>query len=343
VDIREVIFLLLLMVLVWNVPQAEVKPRWPLFHQGINLLAWAALIMLACNRWQAEIVVIALGNIATVTMDMAFPLKYSAIDSLHYRERCLFFYHWSLLSAGLVLFNWFCLRRLSREWSAGTVRRWIWAGLLTGGILAVSSYVVWIWVRGLREISPYLAEVGVIQPFHGWIAIAAIYLVLITTIAYGMSADTMPAIRSSSAVWRRNSDKYYHEWRSVLLGLAIAIIVFRYYSSYQLISIYHGLLSFDMISVNIGSYHPYTPPVYSFYFFAYTFFSRPWDLLWTGLLILCIVRGFRPRSNMNGLQVEVPRIRWAKFITIWLATAAFVVSGTLALVWMLFSLWLKCY
>jgi hypothetical protein len=80
---REPIVLLLLMVIVWNVPQAEVKPKRPLFHRGVNLLAWTVLIVLAYNRWQEETVVPAMLNIATVTMDMAFPLKYSAIDPLH--------------------------------------------------------------------------------------------------------------------------------------------------------------------------------------------------------------------------------------------------------------------
>jgi hypothetical protein len=167
---------------------------------------------------------------------------------------------------------------------------------------------------------------------------AAMYLVLITAMAYRMTVEKTPAGRASYAVWRRNSDQYYHEWRSVLLGLAVAIIVFRYYCSIH--TSWVGLLPFDMISVNSRSY-PRSPPVYSLYFFANTFFSRPMDLLWTGLLILCIVRGFRPLPTAYGLQVDIPRFRWSKFIAIWLAAAAFVVSGALALVWMSFSLWLK--
>jgi uncharacterized Tic20 family protein len=339
-NISEAILLLLLMVIVGCVPQAEVKPKWPLFHQGVSLLAWAVLLTLAYNRWQEESVMPALTHIATVTMDMAFPLKYSAIDPVHYRKGCLFFYHWSLVSAGLVLFNWLCLRRLARQWSASIIRRWFWAGLLTAGVMAVGSYFVWIWVRGLREFSPYIAEVGILrQPLHCWLGMTAMYLVLIMVTAYRMTVDRKPAPLASSVSWRRNCDKYYHEWRGVLLGLGIAIIGFRYFFNYKLQAL-NQVIPFDTISVNWRTYGP-RPPVYSFRFFADTFFSRSMDLLWTGLLILCIVRAFGPRQKSNQIQAELPRVSWEKFITIWLATAAFLVSGTLALVWMSFGLWLN--
>jgi hypothetical protein len=342
VEIGEAILLLLLMVVVGSVPKTEVwRPTWPLFHQGVNLLAGAALIALAYNRWQEESVVPAITHTATVTMDMAFPLKYSAIDSVHYRQRCLFFYHWSLLSAGLVLINWLCLLRLARQWSAGIVRRWIWAGLLTGGVMAVSSYFVWIWVRGLHEISPYCAEVGIVKlPLHYWLGMTTMYLILITVIAYQMTADKNPTLDTSFISWRINCDRYYHEWRAVLLGLAIAILVFRYFFSYKL----HAsmdLLPFDTISINLKTSGSWPPPIYSFRFFANTFFSRPIDLLWTGLLILCIVRAFAIRPTREKPLSDIPHINFAKFITLWLATAAFVVSGSLALVWMNFGLWLN--
>jgi hypothetical protein len=124
------------------------------------------------------------------------------------------------------------------------------------------------------------------------------------------------------------------------MGLAIAIIVFRYFFGYKLQAIFE-VIPFDTISVNLRSYGTWQQPIYSFRFFASIFFSRPIDLLWTGLLILCIVRAFAKRPARENLQSDLPRINLPKFITIWLATAAFVVSGSLTLVWMSFGLWLN--
>jgi hypothetical protein len=56
------------------------------------------------------------------------------------------------------------------------------------------------------------------------------------------------------------------------------------------------------------------------------------DFFWTGLLILAIVCALSPRNAVS-CEATLPLIKRA-------AAAAFVVSSSLALVWMSFSLWL---
>jgi hypothetical protein len=335
--IREAILILLVMTILGSIPHAQPKLKRPCWQWLINFFTWALAITICLIVWMDEAYYVMIGHFATVEMDRAFPLKYSAIDPLHYRERCLFFYHWAIISGAIVLFNWICLSSLARQWSAGIVRRCLWALLFLSGITAVGSNVIWIFACGLRQISLYFAEVVMQFPTHYWIAIGLLLTVLITVMTYQMAVNRNPMPKESPMSWRRNTGDYFHEGRYFLLGLAVAIVAFRIYASYEVFQQEPCMFSI------FGSPERFVKSFYSWPMFVKIFFYRPMEFLWTGLLMLVIFRAFAGRSDANQLQAALPRLNRAKFITIWLATAALVVSGTLALVWMSFSLWLTRY
>jgi hypothetical protein len=328
---REAAMILILLLIVASVPHARRKPKWPPVYWLINLAAWWLAISICLKYWKDETCIAHLVHIATIGIDISFPLKFSRIDPTQYRDRCALFYHWSMISAAIVIFNWICLRCLARQWSKGAVRRWIGSVLFLGGIAAVGSFLVWLYGRGLEQISPYFAEIGPQEPWHCWIAIVLVYFILITAMAYQSSVDYDPLPQPPILSWRKNWDKYYHEWRMVLLGLVIAIVCFRIYCAYE------GQLLAQR-NMPAGFSFPMTP-VFSARFLGEAFFLRPIDYLWTGLILIALFRALAKRTDPNNLRSEIPRVNRAKFTAIWLAAAAFIVTGTLALIWMSFGLW----
>jgi hypothetical protein len=72
------------------------------------------------------------------------------------------------------------------------------------------------------------------EPRDGWIAIATVFLVLTTAMTYPLAIERSRPPKELRVSWRGDGNKYYHEWRTVLLGLAIAIICFRIYCSYEM-------------------------------------------------------------------------------------------------------------
>lgn len=328
---REAAMLLILILIVASVPHVRRKPRWPPLKWIINLIAWCLAIEICLMYWHDQTEIAFLVHIATISIDIARPLKFSQLDSTCYVRCSSFFYHWSIVSGAIVIFNWICLRGLARQWSKGTFRRAVWSALFLSGTAAVGSFLVWLYGRGLEQLSPHFAEVGAQQAWHGWAAIIATYFILITAVAYQLATLPDPIPRPLQRSWRANAHKYYHEWRSVLFGLAAAVVAFRIYAQYEA----QQLVQRHM---QPGFSFPMTP-VFSPRFFGEAFFFRPIDYLWLALVLISIFRALEKRADPRCPQPDVPRVNRAKFVLLWLAAAAFVITSTLALIWMSFGLW----
>ena len=263
---------------------------------------------------------------------MAMPNKYSAIDASLYPRIAHLFFWWSLVSGLIVIINGIFLSRLAQQWSRGIHRRILWSVLLLSGIATTSSFVIWIKTKGLWQISPYFAEVGTRITWHGGVGALLMVAILVTTLAYRMSADHKSLSEESPIIWRVNPRKYYHEWRLVLLPLALVIMGLFIYDSYR------NWLLYKQVSARF-QFTFYGLQQFSFKFLVDQFSEDPVFLLWLALLLLAVQRTFSRRTDPKNPQTALPRIDRVKFVAIWLATAAFTVSGVLTLVWMSFGLW----
>jgi hypothetical protein len=325
---------LLLLLIVGSVPAVKRNFAASWRSRLINGIAWVLAAVICWILWRDETVCGWLALLATNDVDRTFPPKFSLLDVRQYHASCRMFFLWSTFSAAMVVFNWASLRRLAGEWSVRTARRRLWAILVATGIGAVASYLIWLYVWGFWKICPHYAGMPAgSHPTHYWVALALSFFILITAMACPMAVDRSPTPNGPRLSWRRPGGHYYHECRLLLFGMAIAIICFRVCWSYEL----HHLDKFQygIWSENARKF-PWLQPVL---LFAETFMFRPMDFLWAALIFQALFRAFGKRPAADSPQLDIPRINRAKFITLWLATAAFVITGALTLAWVNFGFW----
>jgi hypothetical protein len=330
--ICEAIFELALLTVIASIPFIRKERKRTRLH-GILYFIFCLLAMVLClERWTDLTLIPLLVHIATVGIDYATANKFSIIDARLYPARVHLFFWWSLASGLVVCANGFILVRLAKQWSRGLLRRLTWIALFCLGVAFTASFAAWILARGLGQISPYFAEVGCGTPWQGWIAAAVVAILLATTLAYRMSVEREVSGDIPAVYWRVNSRQYFHEWRLILFLIAAAFL------SMFIIESYRSWVSYQGFASSFGLVGLQPKPFVSFLFLD-AILSRPNHFLSLALLLVLAHRFFRRRPKADDLQIQTPRLNPAKFITLWLATAAFVVSGSLALVWMSFGLW----
>jgi hypothetical protein len=131
--------------------------------------------------------------------------------------------------------------------------------------------------------------------------------------------------------WRRNADKYYHEWRTVLWLLALGVAC----------CFLDGLsILCQIISRILLCLFPYlyVPNAKSWTDISFGLIGMPIPCLWCAVVLLALHRA-TARRPIEQSASDLPRISPAKFAAIWLFTAAVTVSGAVVLVWMSFGFW----
>jgi hypothetical protein len=333
--IRHIMLLLLLLVLVGSVPYVPRQKRSSFVHCGLYLIAYVLAIVFCLEIWMTDTAIHYLTHITTLGMDYAAPAIFSRVNPEIYNSRISIFFWWSLLSGAIVVANWAILTRLARQWSAGIVRRLLWTVLLIIGIASTSAFVIWIKIWGLRGISPDFAEVGSSAPLHCWIAASLVVLILTTVITYRMTINYDQPTDIPQSTWRLNPKKYYHERRCILLFLAIAMICFHY-EIYFLVknAISHGMSGVGLTFSSL--LNSWSELVDSWIGIPY---GVPIDCLLLSVILLALHRAFVRREDPQQPQSELPRINSARFVTIWFAALAVIISGIPTLVWMSLALW----
>jgi hypothetical protein len=327
--IREGILSFLAVMLVGNIPCVYRETGRSFLQRFLNPAACALAAGLCLVQWMNMTWFECEVHFSYLEYNNAFPNIYSLIDAKSYPSRIWLFFWWSVAAGLTVILNAALLNRLAKQWSRGVGRRLLCLGFLSVGIAFVSSYAIWILTRGLREISPYLAEAGNTSSKYSWFAAVAFLAVFVTALAYRLTAERRPLSDDRQISWRANPDKYFDEWRSILLLFAMALIASYFYD------LYRTLYELGFFRRSLAS--SLQPPIMRQLTILVLF--TPPHALWLAVIMLAIHRTFCRRPNPNHCQVDLPCINFAKFITIWLATAAFAVSGTLTLVWMSFGLW----
>jgi hypothetical protein len=227
----------------------------------------------------------------------------------------------------IVIINWAILGRLARQWSTGFKQRLTWIVLLIAGVMFTSTFVIWLYACGLKEISPFLAESCNEAPLHYWISAALVIIVLVTIINYRLAVDRDQIVNMPLIKWRCNPNKYYHEWRAMLLLLMI-IIAFYCLDAFNLLRILFSQIWWGFV-----------PPPNRSWTDIFYLLGIPINCLWLGLILLALHRAFARREDPRQPRSDLPRINPARFLTVWFATLAVTVSGALVLVWMSFAFW----
>jgi hypothetical protein len=325
--LREAVFVLVLLLVVASVPHVARRPRWRRLGRIIEIVACACAAGLCLYRWSDITYTHHLVRFAVNGIDIATSLRHCAINAHDYPRDCALFFYWSLASVVLVIVDWILLQRLAANWSPGEIRRWIWLSLFSLGIAGIGSFVAWVYLRGLRHVAPAFADGGFSVPHHCWIAIGLLLAILTTASAYRLTIERNAIAYGPLMSWRTNRGKYYHEWRTFLVGLAATDIAFRMYEVVLATlqpQIPGGIKRFSFLG-NVGAVYVWMPE----------------GCLWLALVVLALSRAFVRRIDLENPQSDVPRLCIGKFATIWLATAVFLVLASLTLVWMSFGLWLN--
>jgi hypothetical protein len=317
----ESVLFMLLLVLVSSVPYACRKRQPSLLLHWLWIIAIAVVLAFCLLQVFEGGLIMHLVHIATLGIDYSASIEFSSIDPHFYNSRTLWFFWLSLLSGIVVLMNSAILAHLMLHWSMGIRKRIVWLGLLLVGVIVAIAYVVWIYSRGLRDVSPFHAQYCIITPIHFWIAATILLGILATVLTYRTTVERNPIVGSVHVDWRINSHKYYHEWRSLLVFLAISVILFHL-TTYPFL---HTTLNYSWSS--------------SWKEFAQLWLGKPDNLLCLSFLLVLIHRVFARRNDPRQPPVDLPQIVPARFLTIWFATLAVMISGITTLAWMSFALW----
>jgi hypothetical protein len=328
---RTSLLVILFFVIIGSVPYKQRKTPNSILHNILYFVACILAILLCLTRWIDYTMIPHLVHIATIGIDWDHSLKLSSINPRSYNFYVSLFFWWSILSSLIVIVNWVILKYLARKWPVGIGRRLILLSFLTIGVFCASVFVIWIKIYGLCKFSPYLAEAGSPAPWHCWIATIMLVIVLTSLVTYRMTAEHCSIADTPQIAWRRNTHKYYHERWWILLLFAIAIIWFHY----EIFFAQKKAMNLILTSIGQGS---------SLSFSLNDLLVEPWlffptDYLWLSLFLLSFHRAFSRRPDPQQSQIQLPQINPVKFITIWIATAAVMISGGFVFVWTSFALW----
>jgi hypothetical protein len=325
-EIREFSVILLFLAVVGSIPYVRREQRTSILRFCLLLVAYILAIVFCLVTWMSHTLVLHFTHIVTLGIDQAQPIKFDAINPRYYNFYASLFFWWSLISIAFVFVNWLILKHLARQWSAGLKRRLLWSVLLITGIAFASVFVIWININGLCMFSPFLVKAESHRPYFYWIAAALIIIIVATLLTYRMTADYNLLAIAHQASWRQNPNKYYHEKWWLLLLLVVAIVWF------------HGHIFFSLNNTFIPATKSYYRTIIFWPYLLDSWLSRS-GYLWISLILLIIHRAFTRRNDLKHPQAEIPQINPAQFVTVWIATTAFVISGALVLVWMSFALW----
>jgi hypothetical protein len=323
----------MLLAIVGSIPSIQRETKWTPLLVIFYLVASAVAIVFCLQRWMDNTVNYFFVHLATVSIDSSQPEKFAVIDHHHYLANSRYFFAWSLISSLIVVANGFFLCRLANQWSRGMFRRWLWGGLLVAGLVAVGSCVFWIQTNGLKQISPFIAEVASLRFGRTWFSVFILLAMIVTAWTYRMAADWKVAGEVPAQAWRKNSEKYYHEGKVFLVLLIVALLGEYIFVSYQ------DYLQCQAAVQQVGLTGLFGNQAFSFTTLLRNLAANPALYFWLALLVLSITKLFSRRKNIQPPQAEIPRLNLVKFAVVWIAAAAFAVTGGAALAWMSFALW----
>ena len=331
--VAEAVPAILFLVVVGSVPCARRKESPSLLHRGLYAMFCVLAAGLCVEQCIDNTLIYNLVHIAIYGIDSAQPLQLSSVDPRHYRTYTNLLFWWSVSSGAVVIISWTIVVHLARQWSMGPMRRLMWIVLLALGIMEAGAFIFWVYAKGLKAISPCEAETLDGAPLDFWLSAAVLLLVVATVLTYRLAVERERTGDEPEIQWRRNPDKYAHEWRTVLSLLAVGV-VFCYLDGL-------AIVRQAVLQIWLHFFPDPFPPAFvpwTDIFYGLLFF-KPVHCLWCAVVLVALHRAVARRPDEKQLASDLPRTSPVKFAVIWLATAAVTVSGAVVLVWMSFGFW----
>ncbi|MBN1909825.1 MAG: hypothetical protein JW818_08815, partial [Pirellulales bacterium] len=238
-------------------------------------------------------------------------------------------FFWADVSAvGAVLLGAACLVQLARRWERGFASRALW-GLATAVCLAGSAvFGIWWHYFGLKQLSPSYAEgLGGISLKY-WAVVGVAAFMLITTIAWRLARRAAPDDGPRGDSPNDHADLYFHQHQFVLAVLALG--------AGALIGLIIWSMVRQVMSPGVGLVWAF---IQSFPWTLQEIFIEPVGCLVIAVFIISLVATWQRIRRPNDLPSPGAfAVSPGFFITVWLATAAWLVAAALPVTWLGFAI-----
>jgi hypothetical protein len=164
-------------------------------------------------------------HITIVGILSAQPLRWER-DVIFYASSTRINLFYAITTAGVVSLAASCilLWQLSVWWRSFG-RRLVCLGLLFVSLAATFLLLARIATVEIPTISPVLSKFFCLPTWLQWIAVVALVLGLAAAVARRWATPQSPVIAPSRATWRRNSLRYYHERRLLIVPLGVVALL----------------------------------------------------------------------------------------------------------------------
>jgi hypothetical protein len=362
---REAIFTVLLLVVVGSVPAYRPKRYWGAAAYLTQAVLGAAVVAFFLKHVLGEMGIARLVEIAILGISNSFSLHLASNNLVRCVQCTRVFFWWTTASSMLVGFNWYFLNNLARRWWAGAALRGLsrfsrrekpcqakaldsprkmglspsggialgfYSVLAVLGTISTCVFAVWALAIGYPQMNPLMVESRGPITVHCWIALVILFAIVAAASAYRLTADWREGDGTLPDPWRRNADTYYHEWRTLLVLLAVAIVGMNV----QLWFYQTTIPGLGISNVSNMMTRPTAGP--SPMFFPVWFNGRPINYLWLALALLALHRAIC-RRNPWTVRPDLPRINSAQFFALWPLAFAILFSGLFTLAWLSFAIW----
>ncbi len=321
--------------------------------QSVTLLLVTAALLAGCFAWRdpssvreasrwsdaawwlsAVVMVVLVGT----TMLMLYSLVHIAIQGilayLPYSRRGIVmnpamptsrevtaFVRWSYLAGLGVLLNAWLTVQLAASFERRWIRRIAIAALLLVTLTLTCRYLIWVYQMELPRISPIYSEMLFERPQRQWLFAAVLIGIFATAATWRIMQRPSQAKCRLQIDWQERVSRYWHE--RVLVLVLVALVVLEGWVRDMRLSNWMSMFPFDrfmVVSVTFGE------PI------AY--------LRIACLLVIGLVAVRRWRGEEGTSDVWFAALPPARFVLIWLAVVATVVTGVPTFTVFCFAFWL---
>jgi hypothetical protein len=322
-SLRNAIFALSLFLVFAGLDIGKRSARPRRWTPVVNAAMAFAVVIMVCYSLIDRFVVASYGHFGSARVAIEMPHAHAPYAKVFSDARSLSFLNLAMLASGIVLLDVLLLYWLTRCWTVGRLRRAVALLALGIGLALTAIYPAWLATGGLRETSPFCAELLTIQPLNRWLFGAVLAIMFVTAGARRIIPAEQLRTNNPQSTWRRRSALYYNEYRLLAVFVAIAIVCMEFHRPFP--TVYHlSYVDFETLSWTYIWY----PKAWKFILMQ---LLQDWPCdprlqLWLLVLFVAIYRaifGFaRAVESPGSLPRELPL---TLYITVWIALMAIVI------------------
>lgn len=204
-------------------PSRKARPRgaWSGFFNVTGVVAGVVFCLLVCFQGMFGPFLV---TIAVHGIEAAQPLRFAleGVDPLAGDRMARFFLECSAAFASALLvpvLAWQLIRRSCRSQP-----RVFWRVAFLAATAISAASLGWLLLICMPRALPIMIEAQPMGPFHVWIAALVLLALSVTVAAYRLASVPHEDPETSEPSWRRNEQRYYHQWRSVIILFAAGMV-----------------------------------------------------------------------------------------------------------------------